>query len=537
MSIPSQPIQITRKRLVICCDGTWMNSDTGYNKPSYRNPTGKAVVPSNVTLLSRSLRRSCTDGTLQVIEYHSGTGSSGSFADVLSGGAFSLGISENIRSSYSFICANYTDGDEIILVGFSRGAFTARSVAGMISDVGLLTREGMEHFYPVCKDRQHWRDEEYKDPFPNAPFGGKPRGEGAPRRYREMLVERGLTRVRQDQEKGPLIKVRAVGTYDTVGCLGIPSTTLFAKLGLPHSTSEFRFFDTGLSDRIEYAFHALALDEHRPSFSPAVWERTADNLDATDLRQVWFPGNHGNIGGGWKDAGISDMSLAWMMDQLASIGVEFDEAVIMRLFEKLEHSYRDMAEKDPKSDIGKKIIGEKHWAIEPICERNIPLRPWALGAIRGSRAAGSNIIRSPCAYKKRDPRTGKETSEFLEDTNERVHSSVRVRLALQGLGLNDRDVWVAPALKGRWAVRKTTREFVDPIPKASLAATLVDAAVEQQRPLQAMDNKGYRWVWEYCGKDKDAPPQRVMVEEPLGPFERQLLRLSGGVPNVYEFAE
>lgn len=94
MSPASQPIQITKKRLVICCDGTWMNSDTGYRKSSYRNPIGKTAVPSNVTRLSRSLRRSCTDGTLQVIDYHSGIGLSGSFADVLSGGAFGLSIFE-----------------------------------------------------------------------------------------------------------------------------------------------------------------------------------------------------------------------------------------------------------------------------------------------------------------------------------------------------------------------------------------------------------------------------------------------------------
>ncbi|KAK4650587.1 hypothetical protein QC762_708780 [Podospora pseudocomata] len=600
MSPASQPIQITKKRLVICCDGTWMNSDTGYRKSSYRNPIGKTAVPSNVTRLSRSLRRSCTDGTLQIIDYHSGIGLSGSFADVLSGGAFGLSIFENIRSAYSFICANYTDGDEIILVGFSRGAFTARSAAAMVSDLGLLTREGMEYFYPIYKDRQHWRDTKYKDPFPDTPFSDKPKGDDASRKYREMLVE-GLTRIHQNHENRPLIKVRA----DTIGSLGIP-----------HSTAEFRLFDTDLSDRIEYAFHALALDEHRSSFIPTVWERTVDNLGATDLRQVWFPGNHGNVGGAWKDAGISDITLAWMMDQLASIGVEFDEAVIMRLFDQLEHSYRDMAEKDPKcthaqkhprpsrplievepppiesnnlpewvrfrlrslstaTDTGKKIIGEKHWAIKPICARNIPLRPWALGAIRGSKAAGSKV-RSPCAYKKRDPITGKKTKDFLEDTNERMHSSVRVRLALEGLGLNDKGVWEAPALKGKWALRKTTREFLDPIPKtvtswekstasaattswkkkldlsnnqtaqkqdddeslaASNAATLVETAVEQQRPLQAMDNKGYRWVWEYCGNVKDAPPQKVMVEEQLGPFERQLLRLLGGVPNVYEFAE
>ena len=98
--------------------------------------------------------------------------------------------------------------------------------------------------------------------------------------------------------------------WDTVGSLGVPNMTLLAKLGLHQSTKEFRFFDTNLSDRIEYAFQALALDENRLPFSPTIWERRPENQKATDLRQVWFPGNHGNIGGGWQDAGVANMSLA-----------------------------------------------------------------------------------------------------------------------------------------------------------------------------------------------------------------------------------
>lgn len=166
-----------------------MDSDTGYKKPSLLNPVGKFQVPSNVTRLSRALRKTCADGTLQIIEYHSGVGAGGTLTDSLTGGALGRGVSENLRASYSFICANYTDGDEIVLVGFSRGAFTARAVAGMISDVGLLTRRGMEFFYMVYKDMQHWRDEEWEDPFPGEPFDNKPWGEGAGEVYRGMLVE------------------------------------------------------------------------------------------------------------------------------------------------------------------------------------------------------------------------------------------------------------------------------------------------------------------------------------------------------------
>ncbi len=100
-----------------------------------------------------------------------------------------------------------------------------------------------------------------------------------------------------------------MAVWDTVGSLGIPYLSWFSKLGIRHPTEEFRFFDTNLSDRIEHAFQALALDEHRPPFSPAVWERKAANKNTTDLRQTWFPGNHGNVGGGWPDAGIANLSL------------------------------------------------------------------------------------------------------------------------------------------------------------------------------------------------------------------------------------
>ncbi|KAK3333270.1 hypothetical protein B0T19DRAFT_448870 [Cercophora scortea] len=543
-----------RKRLIICCDGTWMDSDTGYTKPSYMNPAGKAQTPSNVTRISRSLKRICSDGRLQIIEYHCGVGSSGTISDLISGGAFGLGISENIRASYAFICANYCDGDEIIIIGFSRGAFTARSIAGMVSDIGLLTRAGMDYFYPIYKDTQNWRTLDYQDPFPTIPFDNKPKGENAAPKYRQILVERGLTRINENAGNGTMIKVKAVAVWDTVGSLGIPNVGWLARLGLPHSTKEYRFFDTSLSDRIEHAFHALALDEHRKPFSPTLWERTAANKGTTDLRQVWFPGNHGNVGGGWQDAGMANISLAWMMDQLASIGVEFDEATIVRVFTQLERSYRDMP--NPDNHIcgvrfSKTSPSTRHWAIEPICESNVPIRPWGLGGLRASKGTLSKLVgydlRCPGTYKKLDPATGDRTRAFLEDTHERIHSSVRVRLSVEGLGLNDVHVWEAPALKGNWRLRKTSERFVDPISAtvatwepamtAQIAKTLVAYAIDQQRPLSVLQGKKERWVWEWCGPEKDAPPERVLVEEPLGPYERQLLRLSGGVPNVYEFAE
>lgn len=128
------------------------------------------------------------------------------------------------------------DGDEIILVGFSRGAFTARSVAGMIGKLGLLTREGIEHFYPIFKDMQNWQKYDYEDPFPDIPFRNKPKGPAADGEYRFRLEKLGLTRVYQNTDQ--LITVKAIGVWDTVGSLGIPKIPWLEKLGVRPSNDE-----------------------------------------------------------------------------------------------------------------------------------------------------------------------------------------------------------------------------------------------------------------------------------------------------------
>lgn len=149
------------KRLMVCCDGTWQNSVDNYVKASSTNPVPRLAPPSNATRISRSFARTCSDGMFQIIYYQVGVGSGSGIAGIVPrilGGAFGVGIAENIREAYSYICANYVDGDEIVLLGFSRGAFTARSIAGMIANLGLLTRQGMDCFYPIFKDNQNFSE-------------------------------------------------------------------------------------------------------------------------------------------------------------------------------------------------------------------------------------------------------------------------------------------------------------------------------------------------------------------------------------------
>ncbi|KAI1434415.1 hypothetical protein GGR50DRAFT_704354 [Xylaria sp. CBS 124048] len=403
---------MSKKRIIVCCDSTWQNSDNGH---STKNKAVRLQTPSNVTRISRCFRRKCSDGTFQIIYYQSGVGSKSGVLDRLFGGAFGTGISENIREAYAFVCANYVDGDDIVLLGFSRGAFTVRSIGGMISDLGLLTREGMEYFYPIFKDMQNWSNDRYKDPFPTMPFTDKPKGENAAAVYRQQLIQKGYARVRWDQNQDALIRVLAIGVWDTVGSLGIPD------------------------------------------------ERRSDEQNTSDLRQVWFPGSHGNIGGGWPDQGIADITLAWMMDQLSSVGCEFKSNALDRLVEASVAYYESQAQ---AQSLMKKHKQHKNklldWAEKSIHESNYPVRPWGLHSIRTATGPLSSltgsVTRAPGMYHKINPKDGRPLPEFLEDTDERIHPSVRVRLACEGLGLNDTHVWCCPALLNCWRPQRVFQE-------------------------------------------------------------------------------
>jgi len=106
----------------------------------------------------------------------------------------------------------------------------------MIANLGLLTREGVEHFYPIFKDMQHWMDDDYDDPFPNSPFPDKPKGPHADDEYRVRLAKMGYTRVQQ--QNGAPITIKAVCVWDTVGSLGIPRIAWLEKMGIRPSNDE-----------------------------------------------------------------------------------------------------------------------------------------------------------------------------------------------------------------------------------------------------------------------------------------------------------
>lgn len=260
------------KRLIVCCDGTW-------NTPQNNNVT-------NVVHIARAVRPLAEDGTPQVVFYDWGVGTDDKL-DALSGGGLGRGLDKNITDCYRFLVHNYVPGDEIYFFGFSRGAYTARSCVGLIRNAWLLRKQYaglIPKAYHIYRTRWHADAQ-------NA------------RQFREPHCQK--------------VGIRFLGVWDTVGALGIP-LGLFKKL----NQKRYAFHDTVISRSVENAYHALAIDEQRKPFAPTIW-KTAEDRARTE--QCWFAGVHSDIGGGYREAGLSHIALRWLTDKASSTGLELDD--------------------------------------------------------------------------------------------------------------------------------------------------------------------------------------------------------------------
>ena len=267
------------KRIVVCADGTW-------NRPEKNL---KKHFPSNVLRIARAVKPFGRHRVPQQVFYDWGIGS---YHDQVMAGATGQGLHKNIMDDYRYIVQNYSPGDEIFLFGFSRGAYTIRSLCGLINNFGILKR-------PDARLIQLAFDY-YKRP--SDPY--KPEGEKA-KAFRNKYSH--LSR-----------EIKFVGVWDTVGAMGIP----ISFLGFLDDKDEF--YDTEIGPNITIARHALAINELREDFKPTVWTPNA----TTDMKQVWFVGAHGDVGGGYPPgpggALLSDIPLAWMMRQAQNAGLTFE---------------------------------------------------------------------------------------------------------------------------------------------------------------------------------------------------------------------
>ena len=237
------------RRLVICCDGTWQTS-----------VTEKENVPSNVTKLCRLIKRHSDKKTdsdrkwHQLVYYDSGIGT-GNLSGVESArqGASGAGLMENVIEAYNFLVLNYQEGDEIFTFGFSRGAFTARAVAGLVADIGIIKPLEMQFFPRIYRAYMKYGSKEETDEKTKENVGTQAKrdaGAGLGYGFRESkawqkLIETGTflnNKPPSEASRG----VKVVGVWDTVGSLGVPDV---AGNNLGHLRKQFGFHNVKLSKR------------------------------------------------------------------------------------------------------------------------------------------------------------------------------------------------------------------------------------------------------------------------------------------------
>ena len=274
------------KRLIVCLDGTWNAPDTG-------------EAPTNVVKIMRAVAPSGSDArgapVPQIVFYDRGVGT-GDIVDKVKGGLVGAGLDTNVLDGYRFLANNYEPGDEIYLFGFSRGAFTARSLAGFIGRVGLAAKARLYILQDLWAYNRSCRPGRPPPPLPP---------------HLQAAMKHGH----------PEVPVKCVGVWDTVGALGIPGEALrFLNRG------RYEFHDVTLGGHIEVALHVVAIDEQREPFRPTLWEPPRTPPPRPQLvEQVWFPGVHSNVGGSYPDARLSDLALHWMIRRTAAAtGLTFD---------------------------------------------------------------------------------------------------------------------------------------------------------------------------------------------------------------------
>lgn len=321
------------KNIVFCADGTWNNPD---DEPQ-SDPAKKVDSSSNVfklftlldgrmvsrtkwaditgEILEREKKLVVDNVTVQVAKYINGVGNAQNKIQELIGGGFGTGLIKRIVRGYTFISRNYQPGDSIHIIGFSRGAYTARALAGLIASQGLLSNK-----------------------FPRGDAESYKLGAQAWYRYRKAGAEKRNVFSQLAEAVNDLpsflksdslkesdfirdVHIASVAVWDTVGSLGIPEFNVQTNA----LEDAFRFADIKLSSKVGQGFHALALDEQRLLFTPTFWEK------APNVTQYVFPGAHSDVGGGYptknNESGLSDGALQWMIQQLVTQGVFFADTI------------------------------------------------------------------------------------------------------------------------------------------------------------------------------------------------------------------
>ena len=257
------------RNIVLCCDGTG-------------NEYG--AINSNVVKLYSLLQKDAN----QLAFYDPGVGTGGweYSAQNLRGAwdkASGAGVQKNVQDAYRYLMRHYRADDRIYLFGFSRGAFTARSLAGMLHKVGLL-RGDLDNMVEYAGKLYNTAD--------NAALAAS---------FKTVFARP--------------CPVYFIGVWDTVASL--------------RANAGDRFHDHALNPAVCFGYHAVSIDEKRKDFPPCLWDESG-KTPAQTIEQLWFPGAHSDVGGGYEACGLADGALQWMARKALACGVRLDRRTLMR---------------------------------------------------------------------------------------------------------------------------------------------------------------------------------------------------------------
>ena len=258
------------KNIVIFSDGTGQEGGEG-------NPT-------NIYKIFRMLENRTPD---QISFYDRGLGTGWR---KFGGNAFGTGISKNIKECYEFIFDNFESGDQIFLFGFSRGAATVRSLSGFIHMFGMLPKSR-----PELIDKA-WKI--YKE--------------------NDKKVQKTKASTLLSKHHNMWVRIKFIGVFDTVAALGVPNKFMSRVIDLA-PWMKHKFHDFKLSECVENAYQALSIDDERKTFHPIIWN--PELKEHQKMEQVWFAGAHTDVGGGYAEQQLSDISLEWMLGKAQPSGL------------------------------------------------------------------------------------------------------------------------------------------------------------------------------------------------------------------------
>jgi len=373
------------KRLIFCFDGTGNTLEKPY-------PTNVALVASMIKAKYRSVS--------QIVHYDEGVGTHD--GNNFLGGAFGRGLFRNIIEAYSFLVFNYEPGDQVFIFGFSRGAYTARSFAGMLQYCGIL-RSVHSDKIKVASElyRNRKKSINESDDLPIIEF----------RKHAHSVTT----------SETP---IKYIGVWDTVKTLG----SSLIDFDFDGESDPHEFHDDSLHSSVEAARHAVAIDERRDKFDVTLWDNIPDlnnekGFDPADdeapYLQKWFPGTHGSVGGGGDIRGLSDETLEWILMGAKAQGLALNTEDVSKIYGIRPDP---LAEEDNVSEFSWNPASLAMRLLRPRSDRNGPSNIYEIShsaivrwAAPDEAISGNSKAYRPKTLKKIKTELNKKAKEFKKD--------------------------------------------------------------------------------------------------------------------------